>query len=165
MNYNWHIEYEMSYQKLYFFKEIIFMSLSRQIVRDHPIIRTDLQIRIMFAFRLTHPSIPKSEHSRPRKSVNLTIIIWFLGVRIISWTKFRISSFLKPTYPPKSERCSDLLIRTNYWTIPYSCWYMYITFFIHTLFPWLRCKKSQFPDYTRNSNTTLSYPLYWIVSW
>ena len=58
----------------------------------------------MFRFRMTHPPTPKSEHSGPRKSVHLTIIIGFPGVRIISQTKIWTSSFLKPTHPPKYER-------------------------------------------------------------
>ena len=39
------------------------------LIRDRPIIRTDLQIRTTFGFVLTHPSIPKSEHSCPQKYV------------------------------------------------------------------------------------------------
>ncbi len=35
-------------------------------VRKCPIIRTDLQIRAMFGFVLTHPPTPKSEHSRQK---------------------------------------------------------------------------------------------------
>ncbi len=72
-------------------------------LRDRPIIRTDLQIRTMFGFRLTHPPTPKSEHSLPGKFVRFAIIIGIPCVRIISRAKIRTSSFLKPTHPPKSE--------------------------------------------------------------
>ena len=40
---------------------------------------------------------------------------YFVSLEI--WT----DHFCETTYPPKSERWSDLWIRTNYWTIPYKC--------------------------------------------
>ncbi len=41
-----------------------------------------------------------------------------MGVHIFSTQEIQTACFSKPIHPPKSEQCSDLSIRTNYWTIP-----------------------------------------------
>ncbi len=100
-------------------------SCNKRLRRERPLFPMDLKIRTMFAFVETHP--PQNLNIRDKKSVGLEtpsrqVRDTFVtkGYFQPSWkwhvlepTDFQIRTpiMLWPTHPPKSEHCSDFLIR------------------------------------------------------